>query len=161
MRGTVLRVGKAMGLPAVGVQVIPHTCTPTPLGGGAPRSAGSRLSPYCLQKFSEFLDQGSAAHGWDQYQVWTGARVATLIGRKFHVSYGVSGATRLMRRLGFTPQMPARRVAERDEQALAVGKEATWTEVKRAGEPKRARAACAGWICFEDEADFTRRPPRG
>ncbi|MFD8033620.1 winged helix-turn-helix domain-containing protein [Streptomyces sp. NPDC059717] len=41
-------------------------------------------------------------------QVWTAARVATLIGRKFHVSYSVSGATRLMHRLGFSPQVPGR-----------------------------------------------------
>ncbi|MFD4034677.1 winged helix-turn-helix domain-containing protein [Streptomyces sp. NPDC058637] len=33
--------------------------------------------------------------------------MATLIGRKFHVSYSVSGATRLMHRLGFSPQVPA------------------------------------------------------
>ncbi|MFE2970546.1 winged helix-turn-helix domain-containing protein [Streptomyces sp. NPDC059340] len=58
-------------------------------------------------------------------QVWTAARVATLIGRKFHVSYSVSGATRLMHQLGFSPQVPARRVAERDEQAVTVWKEAT------------------------------------
>lgn len=37
---------------------------------------------------------------------------------EFHVSYSVSGATRLMHRLGFSPQVPARRVAERDEQAV-------------------------------------------
>ncbi|MFJ2478531.1 winged helix-turn-helix domain-containing protein, partial [Streptomyces sp. NPDC087659] len=30
------------------------------------------------------------------------------------------GATRLMHRLGFSPQVPARRVAERDEQAVSV-----------------------------------------
>ncbi|MER6011083.1 IS630 family transposase [Streptomyces bluensis] len=88
-------------------------------------------------------------------QVWTAARVATLIGRKFHVSYSVSGATRLMHRLGFSPQVPARRVAERDEQAVTAWKEATW------GRGKRARAACGGYICFEDEAGFTRRPPKG
>ncbi|MFF8847658.1 winged helix-turn-helix domain-containing protein [Streptomyces sp. NPDC015127] len=29
-----------------------------------------------------------------------------LIGRKFHVAYSVSGATRLMHRLGFSPQVP-------------------------------------------------------
>ncbi|MEU9397557.1 winged helix-turn-helix domain-containing protein [Streptomyces sp. NPDC048324] len=39
-----------------------------------------------------------AAHGWVEDQVWTAARVATLIGRKFHVSCSVSGATRLMHR---------------------------------------------------------------
>ncbi|MFI9826018.1 winged helix-turn-helix domain-containing protein [Streptomyces sp. NPDC052013] len=32
--------------------------------------------------------------------------MATLIGRKFHVSCSVSGATRLMHRLGFSPQCP-------------------------------------------------------
>ncbi len=32
------------------------------------------------------LEQGPAAHGWVEDQVWTAARVATLIGRKFHVS---------------------------------------------------------------------------
>jgi hypothetical protein len=59
--------------------------------------------------------------------------VATLIGRKFHVSYIVSGATRLMHQIGFSAQVPSRRVAERDEQAVAVWKEATWDEVKEPG----------------------------
>ncbi|MEU9447066.1 winged helix-turn-helix domain-containing protein, partial [Streptomyces sp. NPDC048304] len=65
----------------------------------------------------------------------TASRVATLIGRKFHVSYSVSGATRLMHRLGFSPQVPARQVAERDEQAVAAWKEVTWAEVKEPGRP--------------------------
>ncbi|WSQ14904.1 winged helix-turn-helix domain-containing protein [Streptomyces sp. NBC_01231] len=38
-----------------------------------------------------------------------------LIGRKFHVSYSVSGATRLMHRSASARQVPARRVAECDE----------------------------------------------
>ncbi|MFK0047531.1 transposase [Streptomyces sp. NPDC090741] len=29
------------------------------------------------------------------------------------------------------------------------------------GGGRRARAACGGYVCFEDEARFTRRPPRG
>lgn len=29
------------------------------------------------------------------------------------------------------------------------------------GRGKRARAACGGYICFEDEAGFTQKPPRG
>jgi hypothetical protein len=74
-------------------------------------------------------------------QVWTAARVATLIGRKFHVSYSVSGATRLMHRLGFSPQVPARRVAERNEEAVTVWKEATWTEVEERGRPAEVTSA--------------------
>ncbi|MBB5109901.1 winged helix-turn-helix domain-containing protein [Streptomyces spectabilis] len=54
--------------------------------------------------------------------------MTTLIGRTFHVSYSGSGATRLTHRLGFTPQ-----VAERDEQAVKVWKEATWAEAKSEG----------------------------
>ncbi|MFJ7278482.1 winged helix-turn-helix domain-containing protein [Kitasatospora sp. NPDC098663] len=58
--------------------------------------------------------------------------------RKFHVSYSVSsysvsGATRLMHRLGFSPQVPARRVAERNEEAVTVWKEVTRAEVKAPG----------------------------
>lgn len=100
-----------------------------------------RLSPRCLEKLAKYLDQGPAAHGWDEDQVWTAARVATLIGRKFHVSYSVSGATRLMHRLGFSPQMPARRPAERDEQVVTAWKEATWAEVKAHGRPARDGSA--------------------
>ncbi|MFE5947966.1 winged helix-turn-helix domain-containing protein [Streptomyces sp. NPDC056480] len=61
--------------------------------------------------------------------------MATLIGRKFHVSCSVPGATRLMHRLGFSAQVPARRVAERDEQAVTVWKEAIWAEAKGRGRP--------------------------
>ncbi|MFD5989723.1 winged helix-turn-helix domain-containing protein [Streptomyces cyaneofuscatus] len=60
-----------------------------------------------------------------------------LIGRKFHIGYSVSGATRL-NRLGFSAQVSARRVAERDERAVAVWKEATWAEVKGRGRPAEA-----------------------
>ncbi|WP_434060627.1 IS630 family transposase [Streptomyces yunnanensis] len=120
-----------------------------------PSGSRCRLSLRCLEKLAGYLEQGPAAHGWVEDQVWTAARVATLIGRKFHVSYSVSGATRLMHRIGFSPQVPARRVAERDEQAVGVWREVTWAEVK-------ARAACGGgYLCFEDEAGFTRRPPKG
>nr|WP_256097053.1 winged helix-turn-helix domain-containing protein [Streptomyces agglomeratus] len=73
--------------------------------------------------------------------MWTASRVATLIGRKFHVSYSVSGATRLMHRLGFSPQVPARRVAERDERAVSVWREVTWAEVKGPGRPAGATSA--------------------
>ncbi|MEU5307062.1 winged helix-turn-helix domain-containing protein [Streptomyces noursei] len=85
-----------------------------------------RLSPHCLEKLAAYLEQGPAAHGWVEDQVWTAARVATLIGRKFHISYSVSGATRLMHRLGFSPQVPARRVAERDEEAVKVRVPCAW-----------------------------------
>lgn len=88
-----------------------------------------------------YIEQSPAAHGWVKNQVWTAAAVATLISRKVHVSYSVSGATRLMHRLGFGSQITERRVAERDETAVRVGKEATWAEVKEPGRPAGTTSA--------------------
>ncbi|MEU6393953.1 winged helix-turn-helix domain-containing protein [Streptomyces sp. NPDC046939] len=111
------------------------------LASRGPSGSRCRLSLRSLEKLAGYLEQGPATHGWVEDQVWTASRVATLIGRKFHVSYSVSGATRLMHRFGFSPQVPAQRVAERDEQAVAAWKEVTWVEVKGPG--RRAGATSA------------------
>ncbi|WP_405595656.1 winged helix-turn-helix domain-containing protein [Streptomyces sp. NBC_01092] len=98
------------------------------LAARGPSGSRCRLSPRCLEKLAAYLDEGPVAHGWVEDQVCTAERVATLIGRNFHVSYSVSGATRLMHRLGFSPLVPAR-----GEQAVTVWREATWAEVKSPG----------------------------
>ncbi|MFJ8311458.1 MULTISPECIES: winged helix-turn-helix domain-containing protein [unclassified Streptomyces] len=103
--------------------------------GGSAALVSRGLVPVVRALLAGCLAQGPGAHAWVEDQVWTVARVATLIGRKFHVPYSVSVATRLMRWLGFKPQMPARRVAERDGQAVAVRKGATWAEAKEPGRP--------------------------
>lgn len=69
-----------------------------------PLGQRSKLSERSQAKLAAMLEEGPAAHGWSEDQVWTGPRVARLIGRKFHVSYGPRGAVRLIRQLGFTPQ---------------------------------------------------------
>uniref|UniRef100_UPI0038D3C792 winged helix-turn-helix domain-containing protein n=1 Tax=Streptomyces europaeiscabiei TaxID=146819 RepID=UPI0038D3C792 len=131
-----------------------------------PSGGRCRLSPRCLEKLARYLEQGPAAHGWTEDQVWTAARVATLIGRKFHVSYSVSGATRLMHRLGFSPQVPARRVAERDEESVKVWKEATWAEVKGPGRPVGggggaiSASSCAVRRCVSGEGERPSPPTR-
>ncbi|MFE9628523.1 winged helix-turn-helix domain-containing protein [Streptomyces sp. NPDC006527] len=58
------------------------------------------------RELTGYLEQGAAAHGWVENKVWTAVRVAMLIGRKFHVSHSLSGATRPMHRLGFSPRAP-------------------------------------------------------
>ncbi|MFF3559582.1 winged helix-turn-helix domain-containing protein [Streptomyces sp. NPDC002574] len=60
-----------------------------------------------------------------------------------------------MHRLGFSPQVPARRVAERNEQAVTVRKEATWAEGKQSGRPAGATSAS------RTKQASPRRPPRG
>nr|WP_263974417.1 winged helix-turn-helix domain-containing protein [Streptomyces triticiradicis] len=46
-----------------------------------------------------------------------------------------------MHRLGFSPPLPARRSAERDEQAVTTWKGATWDEVKEPGRTAGATSA--------------------
>jgi transposase len=126
------------------------------LSSKGPLGPACRLSPRLQAKLAAMLEQGLAAHGWDD-QVWTGARVATLIGRMFHKSYSPSAAIRLMRRLGFTPQMPTRRAVQRDEAAVAAWRApgGRWTSARQ-----RLAAVTGAYLCFEDEAGQSLTPPR-
>ena len=64
-------------------------------------------------------------------QRWTLERVAALIGRLFHVRrYTLRGTSFLLHRLGFSPQVPVHRAAERDEDAIAEWRAVTWAKVR-------------------------------
>lgn len=81
-----------------------------------------RLSDVQIVRLERELERGPLVHGWAD-QRWTLARVKTLIGRLFHVSYTVEGTWRLLRRHGWSWQQPARRAIERDDEAVEV-----WTK---------------------------------
>ncbi len=100
------------------------------LASRGPGGAVCRLSPAQLARLRAELDAGPAVHGWDQDQRWTLERVATLIGRLFHVRYTLRGASYLLHRIGFTPQVPVHRAAERDEAAIAAWRDATWVRLR-------------------------------
>jgi transposase len=89
-----------------------------------------RLSPAQLSRLGTELDKGPAVHGWAEDQRWRLERVATLIGRLFHVRYTVRGTSYLLHRIGFTPQVPVHRAAERDEAAIAAWRDATWVKLR-------------------------------
>ncbi|MFI6935460.1 transposase [Streptomyces sp. NPDC050287] len=98
-----------------------------------PTGYDCRLDPDLRVQLSTWPEEGPAAHRWADEQVWTAARVRTLIGRTFHLSYGASEVTRLPHRMGSRVQMPARPAAERDEDAVTAWQEAAWQEVKPSG----------------------------
>ncbi|MER7004548.1 winged helix-turn-helix domain-containing protein [Dactylosporangium sp. NPDC000555] len=95
-------------------------------------SSGSacRLDGKQLQRLAAMLDQGPVVHGFGLDQRWTLARIAELIEREFHVSYTLRGTSYLLHRMGFTPQMPARRAAERDPDAIAAWRSRRWPSVR-------------------------------
>jgi transposase len=113
---------------------------------------GCKLDGAQLGQLAAALEAGPAASGWAEDQRWTLARAAALAGRLFGVSYSLKGMSLLLRRLGFTPQVPVHRAVERDEAAIAEWRAVTWAKVRGLA------AATGAWICFEDEAGQALRP---
>ncbi|WP_435891546.1 winged helix-turn-helix domain-containing protein [Nonomuraea angiospora] len=100
------------------------------------RSKGASGSPCRLDerqvaRLEYALDAGPAAHGWVEDQRWTLARVTALIEQLFRVSYTLRGTSYLLHRLGWSPQAPQRRAAERDEAAVATWIKETWPTVEQ------------------------------
>jgi transposase len=95
----------------------------------------------------EFLWHGPEAYGF-RGQVWTCARVAAVIAREFGVRFHKDHVGRLLKRLGWTPQMPIRRAIQRDEPAIQRWRTDVWPELrKRASREHRV-------LVFEDESGF-------
>jgi transposase len=96
-----------------------------------PGGATCRLSAAQLARLRTALDAGPAASGWTEDQRWTLARVAALIGRMFHTRYTLMGTSVLLHRIGYSPQVPARRAIERDEAAVTSWRREAWVRGKR------------------------------
>jgi transposase len=89
-----------------------------------------KLAPRQWERLVMELKRGPLAQGFDDDQRWTLKRIKLLIGRLFHVGYTVEGVWKLLRRHGWSWQVPVRRAVERDEGAIEVWKAEVWPEVK-------------------------------
>jgi transposase len=100
------------------------------LASKGPGGNACKLDDDQLARLQAALDLGPAAYGWTRDQRWTLARVAALTGRLFHVHYTLRGMSYLLHRIGFSPQVPAHRAAERDEDAIVAWRAQTWAKVR-------------------------------
>jgi transposase len=100
------------------------------LASRGPGGNACKLDEDQLSRLRAALDAGPAVYGWDQDQRWTLARVAELVMRLFGVSYTLRGVSYLLHRAGFSPQVPAHRAVERDEDAVAAWRTQTWAKVR-------------------------------
>jgi putative transposase len=105
-----------------------------------------RLSPQQWARLEAGLKRGPLAHGFADDQRWTLKRIKTLTGRLFHTGYTVEGTWKLLRRHGWSCQVPVRRAIERDEEEIAAWK---------AGERPDIKAPRATWA--PGSASRTRR----
>jgi transposase len=90
----------------------------------------SKLTESNRAKLEEILLQGARAAGYPT-NLWTCARVAELIRRRFRVRYHPHHVARLLRAMGFSPQKPERRARERNEDEIQRWVKEEWPRVKK------------------------------
>ena len=96
---------------------------PTP--GRPPKLTASQR-----QQLQRILLAGAVKAGFPT-ELWTLPRVAEITQRRFSIRYHVDHLGRLLRSLGFTPQKPARRAAERDDAAIQGWVQRAWPRLKK------------------------------
>ena len=92
--------------------------------------ATPKLTKDQLRMIPEFLSHGAEAYGF-RGEVWTCARIREVIRREFAVTYHKDHVSRLLKALRWTPQVPAERAAQRDEQKITAWREETWPGLKK------------------------------
>jgi transposase len=96
-----------------------------------PAGRPPRLSGEQRARVDAELRKGPGAHGFET-QLWTLTRVAEVIEKTTGVRYHPGHVWRLLRDMGWTRQRPARRAAERDDEAIARWIKEGWPRIKKA-----------------------------
>jgi len=106
-----------------------------------------KLTPEQVRLIPDFLWHGAEAYGF-RGDLWTCGRVAGVLREEFDVSYSKSQVSRLLKRLGWTPQVPITRAIQRDEEAIARWRVESWPVLKEKARCERRR------LVFVDESGF-------
>src|SRR5579871_4864807 len=75
----------------------------------------ARLRPEQLRLVPDFLWHGAESYGF-RGDVWTCGRVAGVLEEEFGVRFSKSQVSRILKTLGWTPQVPITRAIQRDEE---------------------------------------------
>ena len=97
---------------------------------GKRTGAPSRLTADQLGQLTRELTKGAELHGFAG-QVWTRPRVNEVITKLFGVSYDPSQVGRLLKKVGWSRQKPARQARQQDPQAVANWREERLPSLKK------------------------------
>ena len=100
----------------------------------------AQLGPGELGKVRRVLERGAVAAGFDN-DLWTLARIAEVIERTTGVEHHPGHVWRLLKRMRWSLQRPARSAVERDEAEIARWVAEEWPRIKQT--PKRAEPGSA------------------
>jgi transposase len=92
------------------------------------------------EKLIARLIEGPERLGYET-PLWTCNRVAHLIQEEFGIRYHSGHVWKLLRQLNWSPQRPAGRALERNEEAIQQWKRKTWPGIKKKPKKKGARSS--------------------
>lgn len=102
---------------------------PTP---GRPRF----LSPSQEQQVKTWLTQKPSEHGF-RTDLWSSRRIVDLIRRKFGITFHPASMRRWLTERGYSPQRPARKARQRNDEAIADWVADEWPRIqKKESKPK-------------------------
>ncbi len=106
-----------------------------------------KLTAEQLRLIPDFLWHGAESYGF-RGDVWTCERVAGVLYQEFGASYSKSQVSRLLKGIGWTPQVPITRAIPRDEEAIERWRLESWPVLlEKARGERRA-------LVFVDESGF-------
>lgn len=120
----------------------PEALLAHPAPGGA-----AKITAEQFRLIPDFLWHGAEAYGF-RGDVWTCERVAGVLSEESGVSYSKSQVSRLLKRLGWTPQVPITRAIQRDEGAIELWRDESWPALKEKARRERRD------LVFVDESGF-------
>ena len=97
---------------------------------GKRTGAPARLSTEQLGQLVNELKKGAEHHGFSG-AVWTRPRINEVIRRFFGVSYDPSQVGRILKKIGWSRQLPQRKARQQDAQAVAQWREQRLPELKK------------------------------
>jgi len=103
--------------------------------------ATPKLTSQQRLRLPELLLRGAQAYGFVG-DVWTQARIATVIKREFGVTYHVDHIGRLLRTIGWSVQKPIERASERNDAVIERWRDEAWPAIKK--KPKARGAHSSG-----------------
>ena len=106
----------------------------------------SMLSEKQLRRLSKLLVNSDPRQLQFEFALWTRAMVAELVQREFGMKLSLTTVSRVLHKLGMSPQRPVYRAWQADPEAVAVWKAETYPQIR--AEAKRQN----GVIFFGDEA---------
>ena len=99
-----------------------------------------KLTQQQRERLPALLKRGAQAYGFVG-DVWTQARIASVIKREFGVSYHVDHIGRLLRAIGWSVQKPIERASERNDAAIERWRTEKWPALKKRPKTRTARSS--------------------